>query len=513
MRRWAARFASLGLGALLALAFPAPSWWWLAWFVPAPIFLLFARSPSRREALIRGWLAGGGFLAALLYWLVPHLTVFMVPVAAFAGLFWLPIGWVVWAMLQEGKPSTRRLASALVVVPSVWVTVEAVRSWEYLGGGYGRLGASQWQVEPVLQVAAVGGVWLLSFILVAANLGMMAALLPWLEGSQRLAALGVTAALAILAVGYGVTRPPPTDTGSVTVAGVQPGVIDSDRERLTAHFELTRQLEGMDYDFVVWGQSSVAFDPARNSEVEQVLRDAARVAGTDVFVNVDAADEGGTITKSFRQYTPDGSVRKYDKQRLVPFGEYIPLRPIFGWVAEFTEAAQQDRARGQQVSTLTSDGVEIGPLISYESIFPDMRRTLALRDADITIVQGGTWTFQGTWAQPQQASLEAVRAVESGRPAVLVAVSGTSAAFDARGKLLSWLPPDWQGAFLVEVPLSQEDTLHVRWGDWVVWLSGLVTVVTAASAVKGSICVRGIRHGQPTRSGIDAVAKDQRRPC
>jgi apolipoprotein N-acyltransferase len=125
--------------------------------------------------------------------------------------------------------------------------------------------------------------------------------------------------------------------------------------------------------------------------------------------------------------------------------------------------------------------VNFGPVISYESTFPDLRRQLARMDAELTIVQAAATTFQGSWAQPQQASFEAVRAVESGRPAVLVAVSGTSAGFDARGRLLGWVPADQVRAFLIEVPLSQEQTLFVRAGDWVPGLS-LGAVAVAAGA-------------------------------
>jgi apolipoprotein N-acyltransferase len=111
-----------------------------------------------------------------------------------------------------------------------------------------------------------------------------------------------------------------------------------------------------------------------------------------------------------------------------------------------------------------------------------MRRRHARAGVDLTIVQAAATTFQGTWALPQQASFEAVRAVESGRPAVLVAVSGTSAAFDAQGRRLAWVDQHETGAWTVTVPLSQEKTLFVRWGDWVPAACFVVLVVAAVAA-------------------------------
>ena len=113
---------------------------------------------------------------------------------------------------------------------------------------------------------------------------------------------------------------------------------------------------------------------------------------------------------------------------------------MLGWLEGFTPATDVDRVPGAGPVTMHSAGVTIGPLISYESAFPGLRRELAQLGVDLTVVQGSLGTFQGSWLHAQQAAMEAVRAVETGRPAVLGAMSGTSAAFDARGRLLLWEP-------------------------------------------------------------------------
>lgn len=479
--RWSIRLAVIVSGAAASLAFPDPAWWWWGWVGLVPALFLIGWSPNRREALVRSWLGGAGFLTALHYWLIPQMGLFTLPVSAFVGLFWLPLGLAVWSFLRPGVAGWRRWAG-LGVVPSVWVLIEWARSWEYLGGTWGLWGLTQWQVGPVVQTAALGGVWLLSFLTVATNVALASAVLSPAPRQSRLALVGVAAAIPVVMAVGGAIRGEPDVVDTVRIAGVQPGVFEPVRERIAAHIELTETLDPASYDMVVWGQSSVGLDPSRNPEVDEALRALASGAGADLFVNVDA-DTGEGITKSTLQYTSEGPVDSYSKRRLVPFGEYIPLRAVLGWIGDVSDAAGQDRLRGQEATTMTSAGVEVGPLISYESTFPDMRRELALIGAEVTVVQGSSWTFQGTWAQPQQASFEAVRAVESGRPAVLIAVSGTSAAFDARGRRLAWVPADRQESFIVEVPLSQEDTPYVRFGDWVVWLSAALSVGAVAEAV------------------------------
>lgn len=496
VRSWMARLAAAALAGSASLAFPAPSWWWMGWVGLAPVFVLIAGSPSRREALLRAWLGGAVFLTVLHAWIIPFAGVLIVPLAAAMGLSWIPIGLAAWSFLRP-EAGTARHRAGFVVVPAAWVLVEWARSWEYLGGSWGLWGSTQWRVEPVLQAAALGGVWLLSFLLVAVNIAVARL---WLarEGGDRRLAVAVLVAIPALVVMGGTLRPDPAVSGSLRVAGVQPGVFDSARERLDGHLRLTESIQPGAQDIVVWGQSSVSFDPAVEPALDVALRDAARQAGADLLVNVDA----NSGTKTTMQYTPDGPKATYDKRRLVPFGEYIPLRPLFGWLSGVTQAAEEDRVRGVGPVILSVDGVRIGPLISYESSFPDLRRQLARLDADVTIVQGASWTFQGSWVQPQQASYEAVRAVESGRPAVLVSVSGVSAAFDARGRRLAWIPADEETAFVVDVPLSREATPYVRIGDWVVWLSLLVAVTAALAAIRSR---RSAAREQPPGVGQVAV--------
>lgn len=480
-RRWPIRGVAAVIGALLALVFPEPSLWWWAYVGLVPLLLLVRAAPDGREALWRTWFGGCGFFVTLHYWLIPSLSVFVVPVALVVGLAWLPWGAVAWWLLRDPTPG--RVAAAVAVVPSVWVLVEYARSWDVLGGSWGFLGLSQWQVRPILAVAALGGVWALSFLLVSTNVAMSAALAPGASATIRAGSAAFAVVLVAAAAAYGLARPDPDEVGELTIGASQPGVVHDAVERFQKNERISRELleERDDLDMLVWGQSSVGFDLQTEDWARERLEDMAAEAGIPVLVNQDAELPNGRISKVTVVVDPEqGLGDRYVKQRLVPFGEYIPLRPVFGWVARFTEAAGEDRVPGTDFTTFEPVGHSVGPLISYESTFPDVRRTLARKDVEMTLVQGAATTFQGTWALPQQASFEAVRAVESGRPSVLVAVSGTSASFDSRGEKLAWVSQDYTGPWTVEVPLSREDTPFVRWGDWV---PGLALIAAAAAVV------------------------------
>ena len=310
---------------------------------------------------------------------------------------------------------------------------------------------------------------------------------------MRLAALGVPLLLLAGTLAYAAARPAPGAAGTVRVGLVQPGVIDQAEARFRASEAATPGLAGGRPDLVVWGESSVGRDPDRADLAR--LAAAARAAGAPLLVNVDAQHGGGGgIYKTSLLVGPDGRrLGSYDKMRLVPFGEYVPLRPLFGWVTRFTDAAAADRRRGTHLQVLHAGAVTLGPLVCFESAFPDLARSLAARGADLVVVQSATTTFQRSWGPDQHASLAAVRAVEAGRPVVQAALSGVSAAFDARGRRLAWRPAGWRGAVVVELPRSREATPYARLGDWLPRACCLAVALAALVALAGGR--RGTRPG------------------
>ncbi len=167
MRLWRgfwqpARFAVLLSGAIPVLAFPAANLEFLGWAGLVPGFALIRAAATRREAAIRGWWFGAGYLLVAMYWLAPNLGPGLLLVAIVIGALWSIVGIAVWSLLRSPlRPG--RAAAALVVVPSSWLVTEWIRPWQALGGPWAVLGVSQWQHPAVLALAAVGGVWLVSF--------------------------------------------------------------------------------------------------------------------------------------------------------------------------------------------------------------------------------------------------------------------------------------------------------------------------------------------------------------
>ena len=496
--RTARGVAALCAGALPALAFPAPSLWWFAYVALVPWMLLIRSAATWRRAAADGWFGGMGFMLAVHQWLMPSLHVFIVVLAALLGLLWAPWGVLV-ARLLGGSPSVPRSVAAVAVVPSGWLMIELVRSWEGLGGPWGLLGASQWEVPPALRVASVGGVWLVSLGVVATNTALV--LLFAVPSARR--AAGACLVAGAVAVGATVAwAPRPEESGPVRVAVVQPGVVEgpgSIERRLTRGEELTRGLAGRDVDLVVWGESSVGVDLSRHPEAADRVAAVSRLVGADVLVNMDARRTDGParagIYKSAVLVGPDGPTGdRYDKMRLVPFGEYVPARALLGWATSVGKAAGEDRLRGSEPVVMElPDGLRLGPLVCFESAFPDMSRQLTKDGAQLLVAQSSTSTFQHSWAPEQHASLGALRAAETGRPLVHATLTGVSAVYGADGaRLGAPLGTDASEAVVYDVPLARGTTLFVRLGAWPVY--GALAVLAAFFGAAG---VRSLRTPAP----------------
>ncbi len=477
------RLGTFAAGGLPVLVFPEPGLWWLAYGVLVPLLLLMAGAPTGREAALRGWLGGAGYIAAVHHWLLPNVHVFLVVIAAVVGLLWAPWGWLAWRLLRPGSGPL-----AVILLPAAWVLIEVARSWESLGGPWGLLGASQWDVPPMLAVASLGGVWLVSAAIVAVNAAI--ALLVLVPSARRVALVTVAAVPVGVAAWWGLGPDPVASDRTVRIAVVQPGVVANPTVRFEANESLTRSLAGMPVDLVVWGESSVGFDLESRPDLTDRLVQLRNDVDADLLVNVDARDaDGGGITKSSILVTEDGLGERYSKMRLVPFGEYVPMRQALGWLTGVTEAANEDRRRGTGpvlIETAADSGgagaIAVGPLVCFESAFLDISRTLANEGADVLVVQSSTSTFQGSWAPEQHASLAALRAAESWRPMIHATLTGVSAAYDAQGRVIGeHVGTNTRGTMVYEVPLATGRSPYDRLGDWVPLVS--VALLGLAGAV------------------------------
>jgi apolipoprotein N-acyltransferase len=482
------RYAVLLAGGLPVLAFPALNLEFLGWCGLVPGLLLIHRSPSAREAAVRGWWFGAGFLMAALYWMVPNIGPALLLVAVVFGGLWTGYGAAAWALLRPPVSGPRALA-AIVVVPSFWLLTEWARSWQGFAGPWAVLGTSQWQHPAILGLAAVGGVWLVSFALVAANTGILVALVAGRIPIRALGAAAIAVAVAAGPVAFALTSAVPP-ARSVRVVLVQPGIEHSRGSRVDASQRLSAGL-GTDHpDLIAWGESSVGYNLQQDHPLLSQIEALSARDGAQILLNQDATRANGAISKVALLVGPDGIDGSYVKSRLVPFGEYIPFRGALGWISKISKAAAANRVPGTgahlvQAVDRAGRPLPLGVLICFESAFPDMSRVDADHGAQLIVYQTSDSTFQQSWQPAQHASLGALRAAETGRPVVQAALTGDTVAYDSRGRLLISMTSRSRGVQVVtlNLPPATARTPYDRLGDYVPWTATAIALFAAVIAL------------------------------
>ena len=476
-------------GVLGAWAYPRLGWWLLAWVFLAPAFALaMARRP--RAALRDGWLAGTAFFVVLLSWLDHTFTHYSaipwplswLPIAALAaycglyvGLVCLGLSWL--APLLGG--------GALAAAPILWVAGEWIRGWLMDGFPWGLVGYSQHSVLAVIQIADLSGVYGVSFVVVAANAALAALLaLPW-----RRAVPGVAGALVLAggAIGYGVLALRSADAAaSVPVAVIQPSVEQSvkwdpaSREEILDRYErLTREAARSRPVLVVWPETAAPIFLRGEPELLRRLTRLATDVGTPLLVGSVDREPGpaGALLNSAFLLTGQGITGKYDKMHLVPFGEYVPLSGLIGFVRSWAEFIS-DFAPGEQATVFPLEAGRFGTVICYEVIFPELfRRVVAGGASFMTNITNDAW-FGETSGPWQHLATLPLRAVEHRVGIARAANTGVSAFVEPSGRITAWLPIGARGVLERRVALRQGPTVYTRYGDWLPWGCCLAAAAT-----------------------------------
>jgi apolipoprotein N-acyltransferase len=180
--------------------------------------------------------------------------------------------------------------------------------------------------------------------------------------------------------------------------------------------------------------------------------------------------------------TEAGIIGRYDKIHLVPFGEYVPLSRVIGFVRGWAEFIA-DLEPGSRAVVFPGPPAPFGVVICYEGIFPDLFRTFVNGGARMMVNMTNDGWFGRTSGPPQHLAMYPLRAVEHRIAVVRAANTGVSAFIAPTGQIVRHLGLYQRGTITDWVPLRQGRTLFTRLGDWVSWLSlGLAAAVIGAAA-------------------------------
>jgi apolipoprotein N-acyltransferase len=561
---------AIGAGLLLTAAFPKIGIAGCAWIAPA-LMIAAAHGKCGGDAFRVGYVAGLVHFLSSLYWLL------LIPVTGFPVLGWFLLGVylglypAVWVWLvnwwgerprEPGQTSWAGRTLWSLTGAAIWVALEMIRV-RFLGGfPWNPLGASQFQLIPLIQIASVTGVYGVSFMVVWVSLSLFSAgrmifhrpasRFAW--QAEILLPLAVVAALFAFGFARMNGQNPPGAPLRITL--VQPSVpqaliwdanananrfrqlLDLSEQALTSAQQTNEPLapslappggeRGLSKtDLLIWPESAVPeFDEVSYAATTNLVRTHHLwlICNAEDYVWRSGAGTNNDydVFNAAFLFNPEGRCAAvYHKQKLVIFGEYIPLvrwLPFVKWFTPITgsfasgdrvvpfemdwwgERPREPFGQTNDISPGGSPGVsphqkvKTATLICFEDVFPELVRHYAQDDTDFLVNLTNDGWFGESAAQWQQAAGAVFRAVENGVPLVRSSNNGLTCWVDAKGRLREIFRDKTGsvygiGAMTMELPLLQPGekrapTFYNQHGDWFGWLcvgvTGILFVVKIA---------------------------------
>ncbi len=534
---------AVGAGLLLTAAFPKISIAGCAWIAPA---LMIAAAHGKRggDAFRVGYVAGLAHFLSSLYWLL------LIPVTGYPILGWIALGAYValypatWVWLISNSkfqiPNTESWSCRVLwsfAGAAAWVALEMVRGRLFSGFPWNPLGASQYQLVPLIQIASVTGVYGVSFLVVWVSLSLFSAgRMIFRRPTLRVAWQGeiiLPLVVVVALFGFGFARINRQNPSGATlrITLVQPSVPQAliwdpnvNTNRFRQLLELSERALTNQTDLLIWPEAAVPeFDEASYAAITNL----ARTHHLWLICNADDArwrpnakskDDFDVFNAAFL-FDPDGHFKNvYHKQKLVIFGEYIPLvrwLPFIKWFTPIPGSfASGDRAvpfelERRAPSRLevqlgtnqagavpgTPNRVKTSTLICFEDMFPELARDYVQDDTDFLVNLTNDGWFGDSAEQWQHAAGGVFRAVENGVPLVRCCNNGVTCWMDATGRMREILKDQNDsvygvGAMTIDLPLPQPGekrapTFYNQHGDWFGWLCVGITGILFVVKISG----------------------------
>src|SRR5687767_8729720 len=490
---------------LLVLSFPNFELWWLAWIGLAPLLFAVATTSRKRTAFVLGLIWGVIFFYGTCWWLT-------FPMIHYAGvapwlaypLLLLPIMFVSifpgLACACIARVVNRFGTWALLGAPLVWIAFDWLRQ-ALTGLDWNALGYSQAFHPFLIQPARWGGIHAVTVLILLANAAVVSAIIHRTIRRTIISAIILVAVAVVLLVSTpNLINPKEGFIAHDFVVGIQPNVpmdaIDESKmERLLKrHLDLTAQglgaapIDNNVNRLVIWPESPMNFSYSRDAQLQNLIANLARTHQTSVLLNsLEPAPNGGSYNSAILINEQGQKIAQYDKIRLMPFGEYVPLPrwlpgsgSVRSIVGEFTP--------GSSHTLMPLGAFRAGVFICIEAAHADVVRAFTNAGSDVLINISNDGYLGPTAVMRQHLAAAVFRAVENDRALVRATNSGISAYINSNGFV-----HDTTGSFQEAVrtwamsKTAAGSTFYARHGDVFAYGCALITLgfISATFMSKG----------------------------
>jgi len=468
---------------LLILAYPQVNFHWLIWIALVPLLTEIRRVQTPREAFGISFFTGFFFFLISIFWL-RHVSWFgLVALSTMMACYFGAFGWL-WKWWQiKGLP----LAVMVIAGPALWVGLEWMRTeMPSLGFGWNLLGYALSDNLIMIQSASLWGVYGVSFLIMFINI--VIARIFSAPKTWRIWPCLVIAVLLFIGNGYyGVNRLKHKQVGPILDIGVVQGNIEqhlkweprAKPDIIDKHIKLSQLAAYDGPDLIVWPEA--AYPGYLNLELEaSVLPEFMRALKVPVLIGSPHMRADGRYQNSAYLINEKAEIlERYDKTFLVPFGEFIPYKLIFGFLNPIARAlGVGDFLPGDHLTVfdLALRNIEktyrFSVLICFEDVFPRLSRRMAQAGAQCLIVMTNDAWFGNGGETHQHLQASVFRAVENGLPVIRSANVGVSAFIDPHGRVADRIrDKSGQDTFIMgtltrPIMFMDRATPYREWGHW-----------------------------------------------
>ena len=461
------------LGALAVLGFAPFALFPLVVFIIAALFWLWLHASSAREAALLGFVFGMGLFCVGTGWIYVALHDYggmnfllaLLATSLFAAVCSVLPTLAGYIQSKFSAPVWARLA---LMMPAAWVLMEWVRGLIFTGFPWLTMGYSQVTISPLAGYAPVLGVYGVSLAVgVSAGLLVLLAQARWTRPGKA----ALVAVLLIWCLGGALrlvkwSEPEGAPIKVALVQGNIPQDLKFNQEKLLPTLEIYRRLtQDLDATLIVLPESAL---PLLRHELPEnyvgMLRQHALNKGGDMIIGAFEYDQGRYYNSVFTLGAADS--QSYRKNHLVPFGEFIPWRPVFGWlINNVLNIPMSDLARGgERQPLLRIAGQRVAIAICYEDVFGE-EVIRYLPEASLLVnVSNDAW-YGDSLAAIQHNQIAQMRALESGRMMLRATNTGVTSIIGRDGVVQDSLPQHQQGILTGTVQGYQGITPYARWGN------------------------------------------------
>lgn len=449
---------------------------WLPWLTMAGLLWLWHQSTTPTQVFKLGLAFGLGFYSFGIYWIYISLH-------TFGGMPWWFAGFCTFCLcaFMALFPAlagylSKRLGALLWAAPILWALSDWVRSWIFTGFPWLTLGYSQAPGSPLAGFLPVIGVYGVSAVVMLMAACMVAAITT----DHRLRPTGLM--MALLIGGSVLTIVPWTHpVGQPISVALLQGNISQTVKWSPEHAEQTLK-QYLDMVRQAQAQLIVLPETALPVLLEQLapayldaLQQQAQTQRGDMLVGVVESKRGEYFNSAISLGV--SPTQSYSKSHLVPFGEYIPLKSVFGWIyRDWLHMPLSDLSRGTSKQPLLIAGQKVGVNICYEDVFGE-EIAQQLPQAELLVnISNDAWYGQ-SFAADQHMQFSQVRAMETGRMVLRSTNTGATAIIDQHGHVLQHAAHDEAVILVGEAQSYRGVTPYVWWGNWAFLVLSMIGLV------------------------------------